>query len=160
MARPLNITITESREELERRLQHETDARQQERLQNAVLAEARTGQDSSRDCPSAESATTQRSPGGSTIIETVGLRQLLEIKTAPGAARVIPPEVMDRLKARLAEPTGFPSYKAIWQWLRTECKVEVEYNTVHRIVRYELNAKLKVPRPRHHKQAPGAVEQF
>ena len=33
MARPLNITITESREELERRLQHETDARQQERLQ-------------------------------------------------------------------------------------------------------------------------------
>ena len=45
---------------------------------------------------------------------------------------------MDRLKARLAEPTGFPSYKAIWQWLRTECKVEVEYNTVHRIVRYEV----------------------
>ena len=41
MARPLNITITESREELERRLQHETDARQQERLQIAVLAEAR-----------------------------------------------------------------------------------------------------------------------
>ena len=38
--------------------------------------------------------------------------------------------------------------------------MEVEYNTVHRIVRYELNAKLKVPRPRHHKQAPGAVEQF
>ena len=33
MARPLNITITENREELERRLQHETDARQQERLQ-------------------------------------------------------------------------------------------------------------------------------
>ena len=62
---------------------------------------------------------------------------------------------MDRLKARLAEPTGFPSYKAIWQWLRTECKVEVEYNTVHRIVRYELNAKLKVPRPRHHKASTG-----
>ena len=33
MARPLTITITESREELEHRLQHETDARQQERLQ-------------------------------------------------------------------------------------------------------------------------------
>ena len=71
MARPLNITITESREELERRLQHETDARQQRTIANAVLAEARTGQDSSRDCPSAGIATTQRSPGGSTIIETV-----------------------------------------------------------------------------------------
>jgi IS30 family transposase len=33
MARPLSITITESREELEQRLQHETEARQQERLQ-------------------------------------------------------------------------------------------------------------------------------
>lgn len=33
MARPLLITIAESREKLEQRLQHETDARQQERLQ-------------------------------------------------------------------------------------------------------------------------------
>ncbi len=79
---------------------------------------------------------------------------------APGAARVIPPEVMERLKVLLAEPIGFLSYKAIWQWLRQECQVEVEYKTVYRIVRYELNAKLKVPRPRHYKQAPGAVEQF
>ncbi|QSF49885.1 MULTISPECIES: helix-turn-helix domain-containing protein [unclassified Thermosynechococcus] len=33
MARPLVLTITESSEELQRRLQHETNARQQERLQ-------------------------------------------------------------------------------------------------------------------------------
>ena len=89
-----------------------------------------------------------------------GISQLLEIKTAPGPARVIPPEVMERLQARLAEPNRFSSCKAIWQWLRQECQVEVPYKTVHRIVRYELNAKLKVPRPRHHQQAPGAVEQF
>lgn len=84
---------------------------------------------------------------------------MLEIQTAPGAQRVIPPEVTERLQARLAEPSGFPSYKAIWQWLRQDCQLEVDYKTVHRIVRYELKAKLKVLRPRHHKQAPEAVEQ-
>jgi len=159
MARPLNITITESREELERRLQHETDARQQERLQMLYWLKrglVKTRQEIAHLLNRNDSTVTR----WLNDYRDCGLRQLLEIKTAPGAARVIPPEVMDRLKARLAEPTGFPSYKAIWQWLRTECKVEVEYNTVHRIVRYELNAKLKVPRPRHHKQAPGAVEQF
>jgi len=159
MARPLNITITESREELERRLQHETEARQQERLQMLYWLK--------RDLVNSRQTIAQLlNRNDSTISRWLndyregGLRQLLEIQTAPGAARVIPPEVMERLKARLAEPTGFPSYKAIWQWLRQECQVDVEYKTVHRIVRYELNAKLKVPRPRHHQQAPEAVEQF
>jgi hypothetical protein len=31
---------------------------------------------------------------------------------------------------------------------------------VHRIVRYELNGKLKVPRPTHEKQQPGIVTAF
>ncbi|MGD1862339.1 MAG: hypothetical protein ACFB0E_20515 [Leptolyngbyaceae cyanobacterium] len=44
--------------------------------------------------------------------------------------------------------------------MRQACLVEVDYKTVYRIVRYELNAKLKVPRPRHHKQARGAIKQF
>ena len=159
MARPLSITITESREELEQRLQHETEARQQERLQ--MLYWLKRGLVKSR-----QEIAQLLNRDDSTVTRWLndyregGIRQLLEIKTAPGAARVIPPEVMEQLQARLAEPTGFPSYKAIWQWLRQECHIEVEYKTVYRIVRYELNAKLKVPRPRHHKQAPGAVEQF
>lgn len=159
MARPLTITIMESREELEQRLRHETDARQQERLQ--MLYWLKRGLVNSR-----QEMAQLLNRHDSTLTRwlndyrTGGIRQLLELKTAPGATRVIPAEVMERLKARLAEPTGFPSYKAIWQWLQQECQVEVDYKTVYRIVRYELNAKLKVPRPRHHKQAPGAIEQF
>jgi transposase len=159
MARPLTITITESREELEQRLRHETKAHQQERLQ--MLYWLKRGLVSNR-----QQIAQLLNRDDSTVTRWLndyragGISQLLEIKTAPGAARVIPSEVMERLQARLAEPNGFPSYKAIWQWLRQECQVEVDYKTVHRIVRYELNAKLKVPRPRHHKQAPGAVEQF
>ena len=66
---------------------------------------------------------------------------------------------MDKLKERLQDPKGFSSYKAIWQWVR-EQGVEVAYTTVHRIVRSELKAQLKVPRPRHHKQHPQAIETF
>ena len=55
MARPLNITITESREELERRLQHETDARQQERLQMLYWLKRGLVKTRQENCPSAES---------------------------------------------------------------------------------------------------------
>lgn len=159
MSRPLTITIEESREELEQRLHHETKACQQERLR--MLYWLKCGLVSSR-----QQIAQLLNRDDSTVTRWLndyragGIRQLLAIKTAPGAARIIPPDVMAQLQTRLAEPTGFSSYKAIWQWLRQECQVEVDYKTVYRIVRYELQAKLKVPRPRHHKQAPEAVEHF
>jgi hypothetical protein len=60
---------------------------------------------------------------------------------------------MDQLKERLSEPEGFGSYKEIQQWLAEEQNLELPYSTVHRIVRYELEAKLKTPRPSHPKKA-------
>ena len=36
--------------------------------------------------------------------------------------------------------------------------IEISYPTLHRIVKYELNAKLKVPRPTHEKQQSGVIE--
>ncbi len=54
---------------------------------------------------------------------------------------------LEQLKQRLAQPQGFNSYGQIQQWLEAECGV-VAYRTVHQTVRYKLNAKLKVPRPR------------
>ena len=36
----------------------------------------------------------------------------------------------------------------------------VSYSTLHKIVRYELQSKLKVPRPTHEKQAVGVVKAF
>ncbi|YCO46937.1 helix-turn-helix domain-containing protein [Thermosynechococcus sp. FA-CM-4201] len=89
-----------------------------------------------------------------------GLQQLLAVKTPPGAARIIPPAVMAQLQERLQDPSGFDNYSAIVQWLRQEHQLEVAYLTVHRIVRYELGAKLKVPRSRHQQQALGETEDF
>ena len=79
--------------------------------------------------------------------ERGGVRQLLTLAKAPGKVSRIPPAVREALQARLAQPQGFASYKAIWAWLQQEHGLDVAYNTVHKLVRYTLRAKLKVPRP-------------
>jgi transposase len=48
----------------------------------------------------------------------------------------------------------------VQQWLEQECGVSAAYHTVHSLVRYKLQAKLKKPRPKSRKQNPQAVEQF
>ena len=158
MARPLRIDITESLEELKHRLRHDPESRHHERLQ--MLYWLKQGLVSSRQQLSQLLNRTE-----STITcwlnayRQGGLAQLLEVKTAPGKPRTLSPEMMEKLKERLQDPRGVSSYKEIWQWLR-EQGVEIGYSTVHRIVRYQLKAKLKVPRPRHHKQHHQAIEQF
>jgi hypothetical protein len=59
---------------------------------------------------------------------------------------------MDNLKERLSEPEGFGSYMEIQRWLAEEHGVELSYSTVHGIVRYDLEAKPKSPRPSHPKK--------
>ena len=89
-----------------------------------------------------------------------GLAVMLELKHSSGRPSVMPPEVKERLKAELAKESGFGSYQEIQAWLARECGLELEYKTVHKIVRYDLKAKLKRPRPVSVKQTPGAVETF
>jgi hypothetical protein len=67
---------------------------------------------------------------------------------------------IDKLKQRLAQPQGFNSYGQIQQWLKAECGVVVAYRTVHQTVRYKLNAKLKVPRPRSKNAKPEVQQAF
>ena len=77
-----------------------------------------------------------------------GLDRLVNVKTAPGKTPQIRGPVLEQLKQRLSQPEGFASYGAIQTWLSQHCGLEVSYSTVHRTVRYQLQAKLKAPRPR------------
>lgn len=89
------------------------------------------------------------------LYEEGGVEKLCEIQE-PGpdpGQQSIPPEVMKALKDRLSEPEGFGSYKEIQQWLTEEHGLELPYSTVHQIVRYDLGAKPKAPRPSHPKKA-------
>lgn len=76
-----------------------------------------------------------------------GLTALLEVKHALGNPSSIPALAVTRLKERLKQPRGFSSYGQVQQWLEQECGVRAAYHTVHSLVRYKLQAKLKKPRP-------------
>jgi hypothetical protein len=89
-----------------------------------------------------------------------GLAKLLEVKSAPGNQVKIPPEAVARLQQRMSKPEGFHSYGEVQQWLEQECDVKASDKTVHKLVRYRLQAKLKVPRLRSLKQHPQALEQL
>lgn len=70
------------------------------------------------------------------------------------------PQVEAQLKEELKDPQGFSSYKEVQLWLKAVHDLQVEYKTVHQLVRYRLKAKLKVPRPLHIKQEKSAVPEF
>ena len=89
-----------------------------------------------------------------------GLQGLLEVKYAPGKETIFPRSAIASLEQRLQQPEGFKSYGEVQQWLKTEFGVIAAYKTVHKLLRYKLKAKLKVPRPRSIKQHPSAQEVF
>ncbi len=62
------------------------------------------------------------------------------------------PDQMAILQAKLAEPAGFASYGAIRTWIKTTFGTTMTLNAVHRLVRYTLGAKRKVPRPTNSKK--------
>lgn len=157
--RPFRVTVTESLEQLEKSLHHARSASQKERLQ--MLVWLKQGEVSSRG-ELAERCQRDKA----TITRWIsryrqeGLSALLNKRTAPGATRKIQAEALEKLKARLAEAEGFGSYIEIQQWLEQTCQLSVEYGTLYRVVRYELKAKLKVPRPRSLQQDPKKLNGF
>ncbi len=159
MARTVQLTIVENREELEHRLDRQTTATGKERLQMLYwlkLGIVNSRQDLVKLLHKSE-ATITRWLG---MYKSGGLTALLEVKHAPGNANSIPAEAVSRLKERLKQPQGFSSYGQVQQWLEQECGVTAAYHTVHSLVRYKLQAKLKKPRPKSRKQNPQAIEQF
>lgn len=89
-----------------------------------------------------------------------GLKGLLTEGKSTGRTSKIPAEVEEKLKKELQEEEGFSSYKEVQMWLKAVEGIEMSYSRVHHLVHYKLKAKLKVPRPVHIKQEPGAVEEF
>jgi transposase len=145
--------ITEALDILEERLRRERDPKLKPRLHLLVLL--KSGQVTSRGQAAAHLAVHRN-----TITDWLrqyrhgGLEALLTYKTpgAPAGQKTLPPAVFAQLQARLATPTGFASYLDIQRWLREEFGLEVPYKTLHGMVRYQLKAKLKRPRPSHGKK--------
>ena len=70
-------------------------------------------------------------------------------------------DVRAELEQRLQDPHGgFASYGDVKNWLFETYELDLPYSTVHRIVRYELKAKLKIPRPLPIQRDEAAVVEF
>lgn len=150
MKRPIP-PIHETPAEVQQLLRAERDAQKQQRLQALYLLQtqqARTRRQVARLLG------VNRDTVGCWLAAYAqgGIPQLLTIAKAPGKPPLLSEAIRQALRDRLAQPQGFASYKAIWQWLRQEYGLVIAYTTVHRFVRYTLRAKLKVPRKSHIKK--------
>jgi transposase len=89
-----------------------------------------------------------------TKYESGGFTALLEIKPpgAPSGQRSLPKNVLSALRKCLKDTSGFGSYVELQTWLKETHDVSIRYKTLHRIVRYQLQAKPKIPRRSHEKK--------
>jgi len=145
--------ISEPVDELEQRVRKERDAQVQRRFHMPLLL--KSGEVNSRTAAARHLGVHRNTVADwLSLYEEGGLQKIQEIGE-PGpepGQQSIPDEAMEALKDRLAKPEGFDSYTEIQQWLAETCGVELCYSTVHGIVRYQMGAKPKSPRPRHPKK--------
>jgi transposase len=91
---------------------------------------------------------------------TGGLENLLVSKPKSGRKPLISQPIRERLAKELEDPEGFESYTEVKIWLETLQGVSASYKVVHHTVRYQMQAKLKVPRPTSAQQEPGEINNF
>jgi transposase len=144
--------IHESPEELHQLLHAESDVQRHQRVQTLYLLQ--TQQASTRRQVARLLGVSRNTVGRWLAAYAVGgITRMLTIAKAPGKPPLLSPAIRQALRERLAQPDGFASYKALWQWLQHEYGLSIAYKTVHKLVRYHLHAKLKVPRKSHIKKS-------
>ena len=160
MGRTIKIEITESEKELKEMMNHQNHARFLERLQ--MLYWIKTKQ-----FGSLQEIADRLGRSKSVLVlwlrsyREKGLAGLLEWKYHGGRQSQLSGGILEALQQRLQDPLGgFRSYKEVKVWLFEEQGLEMPYSTVHRIVRYQLKAKLKVARPTHVERDEAAVAEF
>ena len=143
--------ISESVEQLQGFMRHESDAAKKQRLHALYLV---VSQQAKNRTQVASLLGVHRITVGRwfAAYRKGGLNGLLEIKKPPGRVPLITVDIQAGIKERLAESGGFKSYVEIQQFIAAEYHVDVSYKAVHKLVYYKLKAKLKVPRKSHKKK--------
>jgi transposase len=146
-------TITESVDELQRRMKSEPDRKKRQRLHAFYLAAS--GQARHRQEIAALLGVHRHSVAAWVkAYAEGGLDHALRYQSPkPPMHQHITPTALMALQDKLNEPHGFASYHQIRLWLAQEHQVHLAYSSVHDLVRYRLRAKPKRPRPSHVKKA-------
>lgn len=84
--------------------------------------------------------------------ERGGLSALMDIYIPAGKTPALSSAQLAQLQAQLDDPAGLESYAAAQRWINATFGLVLTYNAVHKLIRYKLKAKLKVPRPQHPKK--------
>lgn len=137
----------------------ERGARRKMRLQGLYLLKSSPAQN--RQAVAALVALPRHTRGrGLDAYERGGLPALLEMKIQPNRQPVLPLPVGRALVAKLRAPKGFRSDGKAPDWLKKQWGVEVKDKTRHHLIRYQLNAGLKVTRPSHVRKPPPPFKPF
>ena len=151
--------IAESPESLHAQLRSETDPKKRSRLQALYLLAS--GQAPTRQALAKLMAVHRHTiQTWLKLYEEGGLRALLTIKKPPGKRPSLTPAVLSKLQERLAHVRGFGSYGEIQRYLADTHRLSLAYSTVHKLVRYRLQAKPKAPRRSHPKKSPRTLSSF
>ncbi len=138
--------IKETKEEIREMLKSEHHVKRQNRLQALYLIV--TKQAKSRSGVSIMLGLNRNTISEwFSLYEAGGLAKLLDIYKPSGARAKITAAVKADISEILKTEKGFRTYKEIHQFVVKEHHLEVGYRAVHQVVRYELEAKLKSPRP-------------
>lgn len=146
MARKIQIEIIETVEELKKRLEKAKIISSRERLRMlfALKTQKVTTRKELRRILGRDEATITR---WLKKYREGGLPKLLEVKKAPGKKKKISELSLQKLREKLSNESGFSSYGEVQKWLAEELGVKAAYHTVYKTVHYQLQAKLKKPRP-------------
>lgn len=143
--------INETENVLKERLRQENRCRQRLRLQMLYLL--KSGQAKNRTEVGQLLGVSRRTVGEwLERYKKQGLERLLQLDTHTNRAYSLTKDQEAQLRQKLSEPEGLPSYSAIQVWINKTFGLSLSYDTVRRIVRYRLGAKLKVARKSHTKK--------
>ena len=137
--------ITESVEELRKKIKQEKDKQKIRRLQALYLVAS--GEATSRSEVARQLGFNRNSISDwFSKYETGGLTEMLRIGKPTGRETLIPEEAAEEIKEVLATTKGFRTYREIHELVVNKYGVEICYSAVHKYVRYRLEAKPKSAR--------------
>lgn len=138
--------IKETEEQIREMLKSEHQVRRQNRLQALYLMVTKQATSRSK-VASILGFNRNTISDWCSLYETGGLAKLLHLYKPSGA----PPKITDAAKADIQEllqtEKGFRTYTEIHHMVVKKHGLKVSYRAVHELVRYQLGAKLKSPRP-------------
>ena len=146
--------ITESADELQRRMKSESDLKKRQRLHAFYLAAS--GQARHRQEIAALLGVHRHSVAAwCAAYAEGGLEHALRYQVPmPPVHQRLTATALTALQDKLHEPHGFAGSQQIRLWLAEEHPVTFAYASVHALGRYKLHAKPKRPRPSHAKKTP------